>query len=83
MSCSCHARFTPRKRGRGFEIYFIEVDGGGQARVGDVAVRSGRVALTRVHDGGLRRGIEEGAKWAEFGSVKLVKLGGDDTGRKL
>lgn len=39
--------------------HFIEVDGGRQTRVGDVAMRSGRIALTRVHDGGLRRGIEE------------------------
>lgn len=47
--------------------YFIEVDGGGEARVGDVAVRSGRVALTRVHDGGLRGGIEEERNVVEFG----------------
>lgn len=59
MSCSCHARLYTEEAGEGVESYFIEVDGGGQARVGDVAVRSGRVALTRVHDGGLRRGIEE------------------------
>lgn len=39
--------------------HFIEVDGGRQTRVGDVAMGSGRVALTRVHDGGSRRGIEE------------------------
>lgn len=39
--------------------YFIEVDGGRETRVGNIAMRRGRVALTRVHDGGLRRGIEE------------------------
>lgn len=41
-------------------------------------MRSGRVALTRVHDGGLRRGIEEGARWAEFG-MKLVVTTLDET----
>lgn len=55
----------PRERGRGSNdaqtcfTHLIEVDGGGQTCVGDVAVGSWRVALTRVHDGGLRRGIEE------------------------
>lgn len=48
-SDACLGRFT----------HFIEVDGGRQTCVWDVAMGSGRVALTRVHDGGVRRGIEE------------------------
>jgi hypothetical protein len=53
----------PTERGRGsngLEVtHFIEVNSSGQTRIRDVAMGSGRVALTRVHDGGLRRGIEE------------------------